>query len=104
MSRRGLHSLVEADAGDPTKMPPDRQPGLAGVYSADAAGSTANATTISDLLADAERDAELLAARRSSGAITGSAQTAPLPPTVQEIATARRSARKRSRARTACRG
>ena len=73
---------------DPTRMPPDRQPGLAGVYlltplTSNPASTIDNPTyllTPSGTLNFSQHVGHQVQ-------ITGTAQTAPLPPTVQEIAT-----------------
>ncbi|MEO7132805.1 MAG: hypothetical protein ABI024_01160 [Vicinamibacterales bacterium] len=73
---------------DPSKMPADRQPGLAGIYLLTPAASSS--------LTDAGLPTYLLTPSATVNfaqhvgkrvEITGTAQTAPLPPTVQEIAT-----------------
>lgn len=74
---------------DPTKMPNDRQPGLAGVYLLTPLASNGNATTDLPtylLTPSATQSFSQHVGRQVE--ITGTAQTAPLPPTVQEIATA----------------
>lgn len=74
---------------DPAKAPADRQPGLAGVYLLTPVSSSPNATT--DLPTYVLTPSGTLNFSQHVGhevTITGTAQTAPLPPTVQEIATA----------------
>jgi hypothetical protein len=85
----GCIRLWKPTTGDPTRMPPDRQPGLAGIYLLTLLASTANATT--DLQTYLLTPSGTLNFSHHVGhqvAITGSAQNAPLPPTVQEIVTA----------------
>jgi hypothetical protein len=83
----GCIRLWKPTAGDPTKMPADRQPGLAGVYLLTPLASSS--------LTDAGLPTYLLTPSAAVNfsqhvgrtvEITGTAQTAPLPPTVQEIA------------------
>jgi len=84
----GCIRLWKPAPADPTKMPPDRQPGLAGVYlltplASNPSSSTDNPTyllTPSGTLNFSQHVGHQVQ-------ITGTAQTAPLPPTVQEIAT-----------------
>ena len=74
---------------DPTKMPPDRQPGLAGVYLLTPLSS--NPTVATDLPTYLLTPSATLNFWQHVGhqvAITGTAQASPLPPTVQEVATA----------------
>jgi hypothetical protein len=85
----GCIRLWKPAPADPTRMPPDRQPGLAGVYlltplASNPASATDNATyllTPSGTLNFSQHVGHQVQ-------ITGTAQTAPLPPTVQEIVTA----------------
>ena len=85
----GCIRLWKPATGDPTKMPPDRQPGIAGVYLLTPVSSTP----------ETERDLPTYVLTPSAThtfsqhvgrkvEITGTAQAAPLPPTVQEIAAA----------------
>ena len=84
----GCIRLWRPQPADPTKMPPDRQPGLAGVYllapfSSNPASAIDNPTyllTPSGTLNYSQHVGHKVQ-------ITGTAQAAPLPPTVQEIAT-----------------
>jgi hypothetical protein len=74
---------------DPTKMPLDRQPGLAGVYLLTPISS--DGTAVIDLPTYLLTPSGTLNFSQHVGhqvQISGTAQTAPLPPTVQEIATA----------------
>ena len=74
---------------DPTKMPNDRQPGLAGVYLLTPVASSPN--TVTDLPTYLLTPSGTLNFSQHVGhkvEVTGTAQTAPLPPTVQEIANA----------------
>jgi hypothetical protein len=89
ISTEGCIRLWRPQTGDPTKLPDDRRPGLAGVYLLTPLSSNPTFT-------DATNPTYLLT---PSGTInyaqhvghkvqvTGTAQTAPLPPTVQELAT-----------------
>lgn len=89
VSTTGCVRLWKPDPGDPTKMPADRQPGLAGVYLLTPISS--NPTVATDLPTYVLTPSATLNFSQNVGkqvAITGTAQTAPLPPTVQEIATA----------------
>jgi hypothetical protein len=75
--------------GDPTKMPADRQPGLAGIYLLTPLSSSP--VTETDLPIYLLTPSVTLSFAQHVGhkvEVTGTAQTAPLPPTVQEIATA----------------
>jgi hypothetical protein len=75
---------------DPTKMPNDRQPGLAGVYLLTPLASTGNSVTDAGTPTYLLTPSAILTFSQHVGKqveITGTAQTAPLPPTVQEIAT-----------------
>lgn len=85
----GCIRLWKPTTGDPTKMPNERQPGLAGVYLLTPLATAPNATT--DLPTYLLTPSGTLNFWQHVGhqvAITGSAQTAPLPPTVQEITAA----------------
>ncbi|HUQ86118.1 MAG TPA: hypothetical protein VM096_01085 [Vicinamibacterales bacterium] len=89
VSTVGCIRLWRPTTGDPTRMPPERQPGLAGVYLLTPLAAGANATT--DLPTYLLTPSGTLNFSQHVGRqveITGSAQTAPLPPTVQEIASA----------------
>ena len=84
----GCIRLWRPQPADPTKMPNDRQPGLAGVYLLTPIASNPTAST--DLPTYLLTPSGTLNFSQHVGhqvAITGTAQTAPLPPTVQEIAT-----------------
>ena len=73
---------------DPTKMPNDRQPGLAGVYLLTPLGS--NSVTDTGSPTYLLTPSATLTFSQQVGKqveVTGTAQTAPMPPTVQEIAT-----------------
>jgi len=74
---------------DPTKVGADRQPGLPGIYLLTPLSSSA--ATETDLPTYLLTPSTTLTFSQHVGhkvEITGTAQTAPLPPTVQEIATA----------------
>lgn len=89
VSTTGCIRLWKPAPGDPTKMPADRQPGLAGVYLLTPLAS--NPTTETDLPTYLLTPSATLNFSQHVGhqvEITGAAQTAPMPPTVQEIATA----------------
>ena len=85
----GCIRLWQPAPDDPTKMPNDRQPGLAGVYLLTPTAS--NPASTIDLPTYLLTPSGTLNFSQHVGhkvEITGTAQTAPLPPTVQEIATA----------------
>jgi len=85
----GCIRLWKPQPTDPTKMPPDRQPGLAGVYLLTPLAS--NPTAAADNPTYILTPSATLSFSQHAGhkvQITGVAQAAPLPPTVQEIATA----------------
>ncbi|HYE84706.1 MAG TPA: hypothetical protein VEA16_00020 [Vicinamibacterales bacterium] len=85
----GCIRLWKPAPDDPTKMPPDRQPGLAGIYLLTPVASSP--TTSTDLPTYLLTPSATLNFSQHVGhrvEVTGNAQTAPLPPTVQEIATA----------------
>jgi len=89
VSTTGCVRLWQPQPDDPTKMPSDRQPGLAGVYLLTPLAS--NPTTETDLPTYVLTPSATLTFSQHVGhevTITGTAQTAPLPPTVQEIASA----------------
>jgi len=89
ISTAGCIRLWQPAPADPTSMPPDRQPGLAGVYLLTPLSSTP--ATETDLPTYILTPSATLSFSQHVGhkvEVTGSAQTAPLPPTVQEIATA----------------
>jgi len=89
VSVEGCVRLWKPQPDDPTRMPPDRQPGLAGVYlltpvTWNPAAAIDNPTyllTPSGTINFSQHVGHKVM-------ITGTAQAAPLPPTVQEIATA----------------
>jgi hypothetical protein len=86
---QGCIRLWKPAPDDPTKMPPDRQPGLAGIYLLTPYSS--NPTTAADNPTYLLTPSGTLNYSQHVGhkvQVTGTAQTAPLPPTVQEIATA----------------
>ncbi len=83
----GCIRLWKPAPSDPTKMPPDRQPGLAGIYLL--TPSSANPTTATDLPTYLLTPSGTLNFSQHVGhrvEITGTAQASPMPPTVQEIA------------------
>jgi hypothetical protein len=85
----GCLRLWKPAPDDPTKMPPDRQPGLAGIYLLTPLSSSP--ATETDLPTYLLTPSATVSFSRHVGhkvEVTGTAQTAPLPPTVQEIATA----------------
>jgi len=89
VSTTGCVRLWQPQPPDPTKMPLDRQPGLAGVYLLTPLAS--NPTVATDLPTYVLTPSGTINFSQNVGkqvTITGTAQTAPLPPTVQEIATA----------------
>jgi len=84
----GCIRLWKPTTGDPTKMPNERQPGLAGVYLLTPLASAPNASTdLPTYLLTPSGTINFWQHVGHQVAITGSAQTAPQPPTVQEIAT-----------------
>jgi hypothetical protein len=88
VSTEGCIRLWKPQPADPAKMPPDRQPGLAGVYLLTPMSTGANAAT--DLPTYVLTPSATINFSQHVGhkvMITGNAQAAPLPPTVQEIAT-----------------
>ena len=85
----GCIRLWQPKPADPTKMPVDRQPGLAGIYLLTPLAS--NPTAAVDNPTYLLTPSGTLNYSQHVGhkvQVTGTAQTAPLPPTVQEIATA----------------
>ena len=89
VSTSGCVRLWKPAPDDPTKMPPDRQPGLAGVYLLTPLASTP--ATEADLPTYVLTPSATLNFSQHVGhkvAITGTAQAAPTPPTVQEIVNA----------------
>src|SRR6185503_10654414 len=88
VSTEGCIRLWRPQPADPTRMPPDRQPGLAGVYLLTPMSTGPNAAT--DLPTYVLTPSGSINFSQHVGhkvMITGNAQAAPLPPTVQEIAT-----------------
>jgi len=88
ISTVGCIRLWQPATNDPTRMPPDRQPGIAGVYLLTPMSSTP--ATEHDLPTYILTPSATLSFYQHVGhkvEITGTAQAAPLPPTVQEIAT-----------------
>ena len=88
ISTEGCIRLWKPQPDDPTKMPVPRGPGLAGVYLLTPMASTPN--TASDVPTYVLTPSGTINFAQHVGhkvMITGTAQTAPLPPTVQEIAT-----------------
>ena len=89
VSTTGCVRLWKPAPGDPASTPPDRQPGLAGVYLLTPLAS--NPTTATDLPTYLLTPSATVNFSQHVGhqvTITGMSQTAPTPPTVQEIATA----------------
>ena len=84
----GCIRLWKPAPGDPTKMPADRQPGLAGIYLlTPAASSSLTDAGLPTYLLTPSATVDFAQHVGHRVEITGTAQTAPLPPTVQEIAT-----------------
>jgi hypothetical protein len=84
----GCIRLWKPTSGDPTKMPPDRQPGLAGVYLLTPLSS--NPTAAADNSTYVLTPSGTLNFSQHVGhkvQITGTSQAAPVPP-IQETATA----------------
>lgn len=89
VSVEGCVRLWKPQPDDPTKMPPDRQPGLAGIYLLTPLTSNPNlATDTPTYLLTPSGTINFSQHVGHKVMVTGTAQTAPLPPTVQEIATA----------------
>lgn len=89
VSTVGCIRLWKPAPDDPTRMPPDRQPGLAGVYLLTPVSSApATETDMPTYLLTPNATQNFSQHVGHKVEITGTAQTAPLPPTVQEIATA----------------
>jgi hypothetical protein len=85
----GCIRLWKPAPDDPTKMPPDRQPGLAGIYLLTPIASSP--TTASDMPTYLLTPSATLNFSQHVGhkvEITGMSQAAPLPPTVQETVNA----------------
>jgi hypothetical protein len=85
----GCVRLWKPAPDDPTRMPPDRQPGLAGIYLLTPLASSPTATA--DLPTYLLTPSATLNFSQHVGrqvAVTGTAQAPPLPPTVQESVTA----------------
>jgi hypothetical protein len=85
----GCIRLWQPASSDPAKMPPERQPGSAGVYLLTPLSSSP--ATEADLPTYILTPSTTLTFSQHVGhkvQVTGTAQTAPLPPTVQEIAAA----------------
>lgn len=81
----GCIRLWKPAPDDPTKMPPDRQPGLAGIYLL--TPIAASPTTATDMPTYLLTPSATLSFSQHVGhkvEITGMAQASPLPPTVQE--------------------
>ena len=88
VSATGCVRLWKPAPDDPTKMPPDRQPGLAGVYLlTPLASSPSTEADVPTYLLTPSATLNFSQHVGHQVTITGMAQTAPLPPTVQEIAT-----------------
>lgn len=84
----GCVRLWRPQPADPTRMPNERQPGLAGVYLLTPFAS--NPTSATDLPTYVLTPSGTINYAQYVGhrvEITGTAQAAPMPPTVQEIAT-----------------
>jgi hypothetical protein len=89
VSAIGCIRLWKPAPDDPTRMPSDRQPGIAGIYLLTPLSSNPNAAT--DLPTYLLTPSGTLNFSQHVGhkvEITGTSQTAPLPPTVQELSTA----------------
>lgn len=89
VSTEGCIRLWKPQPDDPTKMPEARQPGLAGVYLLTPLSAGPNtATDNPTYLLTPSATINFWQHVGHKVMVTGTAQTAPLPPTVQEIATA----------------
>jgi hypothetical protein len=85
----GCIRLWKPAPDDPTRMPPDRQPGLAGIYLLTPVAATA--ATVIDLPTYLLTPSATLNFSQHVGhkvEITGTAQPAPMPTSVQELVTA----------------
>jgi hypothetical protein len=81
----GCIRLWKPAPDDPTRMPPDRQPGLAGIYLL--TPTTSSPSTAGDMPTYLVTPSATLSLSQAVGKkveVTGIAQAAPLPPTVQE--------------------
>ena len=88
VSTVGCIRLWRPAPDDPTKMPPDRQPGLAGIYLLTPLATNPAAVDLPTYLLTPSGTLNFSQHVGHKVQITGTAQAAPLPPTVQEIATA----------------
>jgi hypothetical protein len=88
VSTIGCIRLWRPSTGDPTKMPSDRQPGLAGVYLLTPLAANPAAVDLPTYLLTPSGTLNFSQHVGHKVQITGTSQAAPLPPTVQEIATA----------------
>jgi hypothetical protein len=85
----GCVRLWKPAPDDPTKMPPDRQPGLAGIYLlTPMSASPATSTDVPTYLLTPSATVNFSQHVGHKVEITGMAQAAPLPPTVQETVNA----------------
>jgi hypothetical protein len=84
----GCIRLWKPAPADPTKMPPDRQPGLAGIYLLTPLAANPAAVDLPTYLLTPSGTLNFSQHVGHKVQITGTAQAAPLPPTVQELATA----------------
>ena len=85
VSTEGCVRLWRPQPADPTKM--DRQPGLAGVYLLTPVSTAPNVTDMPTYLLTPSATINFSQHVGHKVVITGTAQAAPLPPTVQELAT-----------------
>jgi hypothetical protein len=88
VSTMGCIRLWKPAPDDPTRMPPDRQPGLAGIYLlTPLASAPLTDGVVPTYLLTPSATLNFSQNVGKQVEITGTAQAAPLPPTVQEIAT-----------------
>jgi hypothetical protein len=88
ITTEGCIRLWRPQTDDPTKMPDPRGPGLAGVYLLTPLASSPNTSTdVPTYLLTPSATINFQQHLGHKVMVTGTAQTAPLPPTVQEIAT-----------------
>jgi hypothetical protein len=89
VTTEGCIRLWKPQPDDPTRMPADRQPGLAGIYLLTPSGQTPSSSA--DMPTYLLTPSATINFSQHVGhkvSVTGSAQAAPLPSTVQEIVTA----------------
>ena len=88
VSTTGCVRLWQPQPDDPTRMPPDRQPGLAGIYLLTPLSSNPATEALPTYVLTPSATLSFSQHIGHEVTIMGTAQAAPLPQTVQEIATA----------------